>query len=67
MPTVTGGDDATRVVTRAREDEGVISYQRPSIDVLVFHDARGEVINYGGRWGGPPGLSRLQIRDQRAL
>ncbi|MGY3128724.1 hypothetical protein ACVWW9_002253 [Agrococcus sp. UYP33] len=34
----------------------MISYQRPSIDVAVFRDAAGEVIDYGDRWGGemPP-------------
>ena len=38
------------------EDEPVTSYQRPSIDVTVFRDAAGEVIDYGDRWGGemPP-------------
>ncbi len=30
------------------------SYVRPSIDSPAFHDADGQVIEYGNRWGGSP-------------
>ncbi len=40
--------------SRARDNSGVSSYVRPSIDAPVFRDAAGAVIEYGARWDGPP-------------
>jgi hypothetical protein len=37
-----------------REDAEVSSYLRPSIDVPVFRDADGKLIDYGNRWSGSP-------------
>lgn len=37
-----------------RDHERVTSYQRPSIDALVFRDADGQIIEYGDRWSGSP-------------
>jgi hypothetical protein len=37
-----------------REDAEVSSYLRPSIDVPVFRDANGKLIDYGNRWSGSP-------------
>lgn len=48
------GWDEKTAFARVREDEGVSSYRRPSIDAPVFCDADGQVIDYGNRWVGSP-------------